>query len=206
MTVSTAFSRRLVLAATTLAAAGLLAACGSGDDAAGHDDHAAHSHAHGASDAPTSVSAQVNSADVEFATMMIPHHQQAIEMADLVPSRTQNAWLRGFAQQVKGAQQPEIDQLTEALKSWGKPVPDSHAEHQMDGMMTPAQMADLEASSGADFDRKWITMMIAHHEGAVAMAKVELAKGENPQLRTMAQHIIDSQQAEITEMRAHLDK
>ena len=105
MTVSTAFSRRLVLAATILAAVGLLAACGSGDDAAGHDDHAAHSHAHGASDVPTSVSAQVNSADVEFATMMIPHHQQAIEMADLVPSRTQNAWLRGFAQQVKAAQQ-----------------------------------------------------------------------------------------------------
>lgn len=206
MTPTTTPTRRLALTAIALAAAGLLAACGSDDTATGHDGH--ESHSHGSSGAPTSVAAQSNSADVDFATMMIPHHEQAVEMADLVPSRTENAWLRTFAEQVKKAQQPEIDQLKAALKSWGKPVPsgDGHSMdgHTMDGMMTPEQMADLEASTGADFDRQWITMMIAHHEGAVAMAKTELAQGENPQMKTLAQSIIDSQQAEIDEMRKQL--
>lgn len=195
---------RVLLAAAAVATAGLLAACGTDDTG---DDHSAHNgagHSQGAGDAPTSVTADANSADVEFATMMIPHHAQAVEMADLVPSRTQNAWLLGFAQKVKDAQQPEIDQLTEALKAWDQPVPDEHAEHEMDGMMTAEEMTHLESLSGDDFDKEWITMMIAHHRGAVDMAKAELDKGENPEMRGLAQQIIDAQQAEISEMEQQL--
>lgn len=205
-------SRRLALGATALVAAGVLAACGSdeaGDDHTGHDpapqSHGEDSHAqHEGSGDPTSVAADANSADVDFATMMIPHHAQAVEMADLVPSRTQNSWLRGFAEEIKSAQQPEIDQLTRALQAWGEPVPDTHAHHEMDGMMTPEQMTHLESLSGEAFDREWITMMIAHHRGAVDMSRAELADGENPEMRGLAQEIIDSQQAEITEMEQQL--
>lgn len=196
---------RLLLTVAAVATAGLLAACGTDDSGDDHSAHGGSGHSHGASGAPTSVSADANSADVEFATMMIPHHAQAVEMADLVPSRTQNAWLLGFAQQIKDAQQPEIDQLTEALKAWDEPVPDEHAEHQMDGMMTAEQMTHLESLSGDAFDREWITLMIAHHRGAVAMAQTELDKGENPEMRGLAQEIIDSQQAEITEMERQLN-
>lgn len=201
--------RRLTVAVAGAAAVGLLVACGSSDD--GHDDHSAPgASSHTASGSPTSVAPQANSADVEFATMMIPHHAQAVEMADLVPSRTQNAWLIGFAQKVKDAQQPEIDQMTEALKAWGQPVPGTDSAHDhaghggMEGMMTPEQMANLEKLSGPEFDREWITMMIAHHRGAVAMAKTELAEGENPEMKKLAQQIVDSQQAEIDELQAQL--
>ncbi|GAC58914.1 hypothetical protein GOHSU_59_00070 [Gordonia hirsuta DSM 44140 = NBRC 16056] len=206
MTTSRTFTRRFALTATALATAGLLVACGSDDT---HDDHAAaagQSQPHSpASGSPTSVAPQVNSADVDFAAMMIPHHAQAVEMADLVPTRTQNAWLIEFAAKVKAAQQPEIDQMSQALQSWDQPLPDLTVHHDMDGMMTPEQMTHLASLSGEAFDREWITMMIAHHEGAVSMARTELAQGQNPQMRTLAQQIIDSQQAEITEMREHLD-
>lgn len=198
--------RRLGVTAAAVAIAGLIAACGSTDDATSGDAHVGHGTT--STSAPTSVAPETNSADVEFATMMIPHHAQAVEMADLVPSRTQNAWLIAFAEQVKNAQQPEIDQMSEALRSWGQPVPaddDAHAHHEMDGMMTPEQMTALEGLSGAEFDREWITMMIAHHEGAVTMAKTELAQGENPEMRDLAQQIIDAQEAEIAELREHLD-
>ncbi|MFT3660890.1 MAG: DUF305 domain-containing protein [Gordonia sp. (in: high G+C Gram-positive bacteria)] len=201
--------RRLSAAAVGIAATALLVACGSSDDSTS-DDHAAHDahgHSHAPSAAATSVAPQTVAADVEFATMMIPHHSQAVEMADLVPSRTKNAWLTGFADEVKKAQQPEIDQMSAALKSWGKPVPSvdaDHSGHQMEGMMTPDQMAGLEKLSGAEFDREWITMMIAHHRGAVAMAKTELAQGQNPDMRTLAQEIIDSQTGEIAELEKQL--
>ncbi len=204
---------RLMLPAAILAAAGLLGACSS-QDTDDHDDHADHSAAASSpataspGAASASAAAQVDGADVDFATMMIPHHRQAVEMADLVPSRTQNAWLIAFAQQVKDAQQPEIEQLTRALQSWGKPVPaagDDAGHHHMDGMMTPEQMTNLESLSGEAFDREWITMMIDHHEGAVAMAKDELARGANPEMRGLAQQIVDTQQTEIAELRKQLD-
>ncbi|MFM9377108.1 DUF305 domain-containing protein [Gordonia sp. VNK21] len=197
----TSVLRRLLAAGAALAAVGLMTACGSDDDSQAHDGH---QHSHGASTTAASVAPGVNSADVSFAQMMIPHHQQAVEMAELVPSRTQNPWLLTFAEQVKNAQQPEIDQLTDALKSWGQEVPAGGGHHHMDGMMTAEQMANLEKLSGQAFDREWITMMIEHHEGAVDMAKTELADGENAEMRELAQSIVSAQQGEIDEMKAQL--
>lgn len=204
MNTSRTLTRRFALTVAALATVGLVTACSDDDN---RDDHAAPSgHSQSTTTgSPTSVAPQVNSADVDFAAMMIPHHAQAVEMADLVPTRTQNAWLLEFAAKVKAAQQPEIDQMTQALKSWGQPLPDTTVHHDMDGMMTPDEMTHLASLSGAAFDHEWITMMIAHHEGAVSMARTELDEGENPQMRTLAQQIIDSQQAEITELREHLD-
>ena len=204
-------SRRLAAVVGAVAVAGLIAACGSDEGSDGHSAHGDHGHSSAA--APTSVAPQVNSADVEFAQMMIPHHQQAVEMAALVPDRTENLWLRDFAEQVTAAQQPEIDQMTSALESWGQPVDagqggdghDAHAGHDMEGMMTPEQMTALEGMTGQQFDEEWIRMMIAHHEGAVTMAKTELDQGENPQMKELAQNIIDTQEEEIIELRAQLD-
>ncbi|MFT4085987.1 MAG: DUF305 domain-containing protein [Gordonia sp. (in: high G+C Gram-positive bacteria)] len=204
--ISREHSVKLFAAAAAVSAVALVSACGSDDDSS-HDHHD-HTHAASsaapASGATTAVSAEKNSADVMFAQMMIPHHEQAVEMAALVPSRTQNAWLRALASKISSAQQPEIDQLTAALKSWNEPLSMGHGGHQMDGMMTDEQMAHLKTLSGDAFDREWLTMMIAHHEGAVDMAKTELADGKNPQMKAMAQSIVDSQQKEIDEMRAHL--
>lgn len=69
-----------------------------------------------------------------------------------------------------------------------------------DGMMTDEEMQQLEAASGADFDRMWVQMMIKHHQGAVTMAKTEIEKGENADAKALAQQIVTAQETEITEM------
>lgn len=149
-----------------------------------------------------------NEADVEFNQMMIPHHRQAVVMADLVPTRTTNAELQALAAQIKSAQQPEIDAMSARLSGWGVEVPaeDSmtmgHGGHGgMPGMMTEEQMTAMENASGAEFDRLWLEGMIAHHEGAVAMANEEIASGSDPSSKEMAEQIKASQTAEIAQMK-----
>ncbi|NMD54149.1 MULTISPECIES: DUF305 domain-containing protein [Tsukamurella] len=190
------------------AGAVLLGACSSGGSAdtaassaaatttaghAGHGDAAA-------APSSTAVTAQFNDADVEFATMMYPHHAQAVEMAKLVDGKGARPEVVELAAEIRGAQQPEMDAFTRLLAQWGKPAPSATMDHAMDGMMTPAQMAKLGSLRGADFDREWLTMMIAHHKGAITMADTELAKGVNPENRKIAEQIKSGQQAEIARM------
>lgn len=159
------------------------------------------------------VEGEHNEADIRFAQMMIPHHRQAVEMAALVPAHSTDPRVIDLAARIQQAQEPEITAMSGWLQAWGVPVPegpgDSDGHHGsmpgMPGMMTAGQMAELAAAHGADFDRMWLTMMIAHHEGAVQMAQTELAEGRDPQARTLAQQIIDTQQAEIEQMRTLLE-
>ncbi|MCP9623066.1 DUF305 domain-containing protein [Nocardia otitidiscaviarum] len=163
-------------------------------------------------DATTSVAAATrsdfNAADVEFLQMMYPHHAQAVEMAKLVPGRTQNQELIALAQAVEQAQAPEMRQISTLLVSFGKPAPGAgggHAGHGgMPGMMSPEQMTALELASGAAFDEKWMTMMIEHHQGAIAMAETELAQGVNAEAKQLAEAIITAQRIEIDQMRKML--
>ncbi|MBF6131647.1 DUF305 domain-containing protein [Nocardia otitidiscaviarum] len=149
-----------------------------------------------------------NAADVEFLQMMYPHHAQAVEMAKLVPGRTQNQELIALAQAVEQAQAPEMRQISTLLVSFGKSAPSEdggHAGHGgMQGMMSPEQMTALELASGAAFDEKWMTMMIEHHQGAIAMAETELAQGVNGEAKQLAQAIIAAQRTEIDQMRGML--
>jgi uncharacterized protein (DUF305 family) len=139
-------------------------------------------------------------ADVTFAQDMVPHHEQALDMAKLVPSRSGNEKVRDLASRIEKAQDPEIARMNEWLQQWGATKQD-HEGHDMAGMMSQDDMARLEKSSGAEFDRLWLDMMIKHHEGAVEMAKTELSQGEHEEARKLAQAIIDGQQQEITEMK-----
>ncbi|PKV79758.1 DUF305 domain-containing protein [Nocardia fluminea] len=151
-------------------------------------------------------STDFNAADVSFLQMMYPHHAQAVEMAKMVPSHTQNQQLIALAAQVEKAQAPEMQQITDLLAGFGEPAPsatEGHGGH-MPGMMTDAQMSSLQAANGADFDRQWLEMMIAHHEGAVEMARTELNAGVNSQARRLATKIVADQEAEITTMRGML--
>lgn len=193
-----------VLAASTAAAALVIAGCSDNDSMSGMD--------HSASSTPAVTSAPAartdfNDADITFLQMMYPHHAQAVDMAKLVPSRSQNQQLQTLAANVEQAQAPEMQQITTLLQSFGKPAPTAgsgHAGHTMPGMMSPDQMTALQAASGPDFDRQWLTMMIEHHTGAVAMAETELANGTNTESKTLARTIIDNQRAEIDTMRAML--
>ncbi|MEP6666807.1 MAG: DUF305 domain-containing protein [Nocardioidaceae bacterium] len=135
----------------------LLAACGGSTDPAASDT-AAH-----------------NSADVTFATDMIPHHAQAIEMADLALKQARSTEVVTLAEQIKAAQGPEIDKMSGWLQNWNEPVPDTMSmagmTHDRAGMMSQADMDKLSQPSGRAFDTMWLTMMVEHHQGAIEMAK-----------------------------------
>ncbi|MER7742389.1 DUF305 domain-containing protein [Streptomyces sp. NPDC096538] len=195
-------ARRTAAVAAAGAAALVLAACGgNGDDAgsAGHDGHNA------ASASASASQGQHNAADVAFAKGMIPHHRQAVEMADLAPERAQSPEVKRLAADIKKAQDPEIKTLSGWLTSWGEEVPAEgamdHSMHSgMEGMMSAKEMTELENASGKAFDTAFTEMMIKHHEGAVEMAKAEQADGAYEPTKKMAGQIITSQSAEIEQM------
>jgi len=184
-------ARLLTLIAIVLAIG--VAGCGSEDGSAGSDSTSSH-----------------NSADVAFATDMIPHHAQAIEMADMALTRAEDTDVIDLAGQIKAAQDPEIEAMSGWLEAWGEEVPDlgddmSGMDDSMPGMMSEADMQGLADSSGAAFDRMWLTMMIEHHEGAISMAETELSDGESAEAKSLADDIIEGQQAEVTTMQGLLD-
>ncbi|MEU9059419.1 DUF305 domain-containing protein [Streptomyces sp. NPDC048430] len=200
--------RRTVAVATAGAAAVVLAACGGNDDStnSGHDGHTTKSPSASAS----ASQGQDNAADVKFAQGMIPHHRQAVEMADLASTRAQSAQVKTLAEDIKKAQDPEIKTLSGWLTSWGEEVPAEdamdHSMHESGGMMTAEDMDELEKASGKAFDTAFLEMMIKHHEGAVAMAESEQADGAYGPAKKMADAIVTSQSAEISEMNTLLGK
>lgn len=169
---------------------------------------------HGSSSAtaaPSATRTDFNDVDVMFLQMMYPHHAQAVDMAKLVPSRSQNQQVITLAQNIEKAQGPEMTQMTGLLTSFGKPAPSAEMSGHdmpgmggMPGMMSAEQMNNLTGLSGAAFDKVWLQMMIDHHTGAIDMSNTELRDGTNPDAKKMAQAIIANQQAEITQMRGML--
>lgn len=155
-----------------------------------------------------------NTADVAFATDMIPHHAQAIEMANMVATHATNPTIRSLAAAIKIAQNPEITKMSGWLKTWGQPVPSPTMSSGMGsmtmgsgtGMMSTTDMAALGKATGATFDRMWVTMMITHHQGAVSMATTELGAGSNPEAKTLARSIVSSQNTQIQQMQTLLTK
>lgn len=193
-----------VLASTALAL-GLLAGCGNDKDGggAGGSGHSGHSSSQESS-SPGSSQA-FNDADVDFATMMIPHHQQALAMVDLTDGRSGlSPEFVDLTEQIRTAQAPEIEQMSGWLRAWGQPVPEKGMDHDMPGGMTEQDMSRLEKAPDARFEDMWLEMMIRHHEGAVAMARDEVERGRSPEATELAQEIVDGQQAEIEQMRGML--
>lgn len=159
-----------------------------------------------ASPATQATPAAFNEADVTFAQGMIPHHEQAIEMAEIALDPTVGAseQVRDLATRIKGGQDPEIILMTAWLAAWGQPMQmdtgGGHDMSSMDGMMSADEMDALGAMTGGDFDAMWLDMMIRHHQGAIAMAQTVKATGSNADVLALAEQVIAAQQAEITEM------
>lgn len=151
-----------------------------------------------------------NDADVMFAQAMIPHHAQALEMAQLAEGHRAGPEVAELAAQIEAAQDPEIQLMTGWLNNWDQDVPDLSLDHgAMDhgnGMMTADQMTALDDASGGAFDRMFLELMIEHHEGAIAMSETELSEGANDEAKDLAQEIIDAQQAEIDKMQELLQQ
>lgn len=142
--------------------------------------------------------------DQMFAAMMIPHHEQAIEMSDLALTRSTNPQLLALATQIKAAQAPEIEEM----KTWGDTSSAGHMGHSgmtMGGMLSDDEIETLKAASGVEFDRLFLEGMIGHHEGAIEMAQ-DILESKNPKVRDFATKIIEVQAAEIATMKAMLDK
>ena len=146
-------------------------------------------------------SADFNDADVMFAQMMIPHHEQAIEMSDIAldPNTGASAAIIALATQIKGAQDPEISQMKNLLTTWGMPTEMGSMDHSsmMDGMLSLEEMDTLGQLKGAEFDKAWAKGMIAHHEGAIAMANDVLANGKNSEILALANAVVSGQSTEI---------
>ncbi len=152
-------------------------------------------------------------ADVRFMQDMIPHHHQALEMAALVEGRTNNRELIDVAGRIEATQSDEIAFMQEWLRERGERVPDPtahhamHMHHEMAGMATPEQMAELAASEGVAFDRLFLTLMITHHEGAIAMVEElleESGSAYDPVLFEFTADVTNDQAAEIQRMNALL--
>lgn len=154
----------------------------------------------------SSVAAQPhNQADITFAQNMIPHHQQAIEMSDIMLAK-QGIDLRvvDLANKIKAAQGPEIQQMQSWLGQWGSPTTGNMAGHDMSGMMSEQDLTALKNAQGVDASKTFLTQMIAHHQGAITMAQDEIKNGQYPPAVSLAQSIATGQQQEITDMQGIL--
>jgi uncharacterized protein (DUF305 family) len=157
------------------------------------------------------ISGDANSADVMFAQMMIPHHEQAVVMADFALQSATDPQLVELAQEIKDAQDPEIDLMKSWLATWGiEMMPadqamQAHGSHGMEGMLTDDQLDQLESASVEEFDRLFATYMIEHHVGAVAMAQDVLRDGKDPAVAMLAREIIATQEKEILQLQAFLN-
>ncbi|MEE3128848.1 MAG: DUF305 domain-containing protein [Actinomycetota bacterium] len=173
--------------------------------------------------------------DVAFAGDMLQHHAQALAMVDLTLGRDLAPEVVALAEQIRDAQAPEIEQLTDWLVSWDEPVPATvrdhslagHGDHSpseamaelegtdgdehggdhgsMPGMLTSAELASLEDADDEAFGPLWLELMIAHHEGAVEMAQTQQATGTFRPAVELAEEIEASQTVEIETMRGLLD-
>jgi uncharacterized protein (DUF305 family) len=150
-------------------------------------------------------SAEFSNADIMFAQMMIPHHQQALDMSELALQLGQSPELLDLATQIRDEQDPEIAQMRSWLATAGASEDMGHASHGMDGMLTEEQMAQLLSATGAEFERLFLEGMIGHHEGAIAMAQMVL-DSDNAEVRALAEAIVSSQQTQIDYMKTLLSR
>ena len=154
--------------------------------------------------------------DLLFLTHMVMHHEQALDMAALVPSRSNREEFRRFARYVDGAQRSEIDQMNSLLEeaaARGLQIPhhEMHGDPPMDGMLSKAQMAALTSATGPEFERLWLQGMIYHHEGALRMARAQQERDFEAHrqpfgIDVLADNIIDVQRGEITKMKGWLEE
>lgn len=197
------------LAALTLGLGLVLAGCGDDEPTSGDGGNSRTDH---------------NDADVAFASDMIQHHAQALAMVDLTVERTLDPEVARIAEEIRAAQAPEIETMTDWLTQWDEPIPatvNDHAnaeggEHDMEGMegddtgmdmpgmMSDEDMAGLAAASDAEFQEMFLAMMIEHHEGAIEMAQTEQEDGQYSPAISLAEDIEAAQATEIETMQGLL--
>jgi uncharacterized protein (DUF305 family) len=195
--------RALTIGAAALAALLTVTACSSsGNQSATSAMSSAGSSAPSTSAPATSAH---NQADVTFAQNMIPHHQQAIQMSDIILGKQGiDPRVVQLANQIKAAQGPEIQQMQSWLSQWGQPTMSMAPGMLMPGMLPDQDMTALQNAQGVDASKQFLTGMIQHHQGAIAMAQDEIKSGQYPPAVALAHSIATTQQQEITTMQSIL--
>jgi uncharacterized protein (DUF305 family) len=225
------WKRTVLIGAGALAAMVVAAGCSDSGDSG--DSGSEHSSGHMTSTSATAAATTTapgaeahNDADVMFAQHMIPHHQQAVEMSDMLLAKQGiDPRVTQLANQIKAAQGPEIEQMRGWLKQWGNPPMPSMPSGSMpmpsgdmimpghgdmpgmssgQGMMSEQDMTALQNAQGVEASKLFLTQMIRHHEGAIAMAQTEIKDGQYPPAVAMARSIVTSQQQEIDTMKGFL--
>ena len=205
------FSKRNLLASAALIVASLsLVGCSTGNGMMDGNGNGNGSGGMSNGDSP-SASDSFNMADIQFTAMMIPHHEQAVEMSEMILAKSDiDPEVTELAQQIRDAQEPEIKQMKGWLKDWdvnmGSMNGDgmSGMDHSMNGMMSDDDMQALEDASGTEASRLYLEGMTEHHEGAIEMADDEIADGKDPDVIALAKEIKTSQTAEIETMKTLL--
>lgn len=202
---------RIATVAAAIAVTAALSACGSSDN--GGDTMTTSVTAPVSTSVEGAAQASHNEADVTFAEGMIPHHQQAVEMSDIVLSKEGiDPRVVELADEIKAAQGPEIEQLQSWLREWGAapsntmPGMPGHDMGDMQGMMSEQDMAALSDAQGVEASRLFLTQMVEHHEGAVSMAQTEVDSGQFPAAVELARSIISSQEQEIDAMQELIEQ
>jgi uncharacterized protein (DUF305 family) len=151
-----------------------------------------------------SENSEFSAADVMFAQMMIPHHQQAVDLGAIALNGEASPEVLALAKKIADHQTHEIEHMQAWLDAAGA---SEHMDHDMsmDGMLTEAQLDDLKAAKGPEFDRLFLEGMIAHHEGAISMAK-DVVDSKNSDVAEMAASVIETQTVEIEYMKELLAK
>ncbi len=159
---------------------------------------------------PTSISASTlesltafSPSEIMFLQMMIPHHEQAVTIAAMAESQTQNAAILDIAKRISEAQQPEIDQMKKLLTDAGLPTFMDH-DMGMNGMIPQSELDKLSQVQDAAFDKLFLAAMILHHEGAIKMTS-SILDSSNPDIKQLAENITKIQTSEIAEMKALLE-
>lgn len=201
---------RATLAATAVLGSVVLAGCSdssSGMPGMGSSSSAMPSMGASSAAAPSASSAATfNDADVKFAQMMTPHHQQAVEMSTMILAKKGvDADVTTLAQQIKAAQQPEITTMQGWLTEWGQPTMGG-MDMGGSGEMSQSDMDALDKADGATGQKLYLQGMVKHHQGAIQMAQDEVTSGKNPDAIALAKSIVSSQQEEITTINGLLAK
>jgi uncharacterized protein (DUF305 family) len=205
-------TKLLTLSAAAIAGALALAGCSTGSPAPSATSSSPASSASSmpgmgpgmmSSSAPAAAT-EHNDADTMFAQGMIPHHEQAVEMSEMMFQKKDiPASVTDLAARIKAAQAPEIETMTGWLKTWNEPVT-MGSGHSMDGMMGEGDMKQLESAQGTAAARLFLTQMVTHHQGAIMMAQTEMSQGKNADAVKLSKDIATAQEAEIKEMQALL--
>jgi uncharacterized protein (DUF305 family) len=143
---------------------------------------------------------QYNALDTWYVQMMVPHHTQAVQLATLAVTRTDNPGIRAFADRIRAGQSAEIAVLEGWLQARGLPLGD-HDHQTMPGMQTEQAVQELAAARGIDFDRRFVKMMSDHHQGAIEMSTRVLTGGSDLAVEELATAIAAEQAIEISRLR-----